>query len=233
MLIDGPRALSLALQNNFRLEAIYFTQDTAPQYTHLLQQASQKKTILQPVSAAVFNKIGYGDNPAGILGLAPQPSFSLSQLPQSENPLYIVTEGLEKPGNLGAILRSADAAGVTGLIVCNSQTDIYNPNVIRASRGAFFTVPLVQVGSEEVVCWLHENRIQILAASPAADQLYTEVDLRQPIALVLGSEHSGLTNIWLQQTLIRVPMIGQVDSLNVAQTASILMFEAVRQRTVN
>lgn len=229
MLIDGIPALTMALKNDFPIDTLYFNQDKAE--AKLLQLAQAKGVICQPVTSLVFQKIGYGDNPDGHLGLAPQPPFSLANLPCPSNPFYIIAEGLEKPGNLGAILRSADAAGVTGLIVCNSQTDIYNPNVIRASRGTFFSVPIACGSFFEVPQWLHERKIRILAAAPDADQLYTDVDLTGPTALVLGTEHAGLTNRWLNQTLIRIPMAGQVDSLNVAQTATILMFEAIRQRS--
>lgn len=229
MLIDGIPALTMALKNDFPINTLYFNQDKAE--AKLLQRAQAKGVICQPVTPLVFQKIGYGDNPDGHLGLAPQPPFSLVNLPCPSNPLYIIAEGLEKPGNLGAILRSADAAGVTGLIVCNSQTDIYNPNVIRASRGTFFSVPIACGSFFEVSQWLHERRIRVLATTPDADQLYTDVDLTGPTALVLGTEHTGLTNRWLNQTLIRIPMAGQVDSLNVAQTATILMFETIRQRS--
>jgi TrmH family RNA methyltransferase len=142
----------------------------------------------------------------------------------------VVTEGLEKPGNLGAILRSADAAGVTGLIVCESQTDIWNPNVVRASQGAFCTVPIAIASAPEALDWLRQHHFQILVATPAARQCYTELDLRLPSALIMGAEHTGVSPIWHSERPIRIPMAGQVDSLNVAQAAAILLFEAVRQR---
>jgi TrmH family RNA methyltransferase len=180
---------------------------------------------------AVFRKIGYCDNPDGVLGVATQPRAELTALPTRGVPLYVVTERLEKPGNLGAILRSADAAGVTGLIVCDSQTDIWNPNVIRASQGAFCTVPIAIASAPEVLDWLRQHHIQILVAMPAARQCYTEVDLRLPSALIMGAEHTGVSPIWDGERSVHIPMAGQVDSLNVAQAAAILLFEAVRQRT--
>src|SRR5215813_3723899 len=142
MLIDGARALRLALHNTFPVTTIYVAEDVAHTYADLLQRARVAGITLQEVSAAVFHKIGYGDNPDGVLGVAVQPRTALTDFPVQGVPLYVVTEGLEKPGNLGAILRSADAAGVTGLIVCDTQTDIWNPNVIRASQGAFCTVSI-------------------------------------------------------------------------------------------
>ncbi len=230
MLIDGARALRMALDNHFDIDAIYFSETQRAEHAELLHQATLKNIALQPVSAAVFSKIGYGDTPDSILGLAEQPTLSLDNLPRSQNPLYIIAEGLEKPGNLGAILRSADAAGVDGLILCNPQTDIYNPNVIRASRGTFFSVPMAQAAVEETFHWLREEALQIVAAAPESDRRYTQVDMRPPTAIILGAEHAGLSDAWRKRTLVTIPMRGQADSLNVAQSASILMFEALRQR---
>jgi TrmH family RNA methyltransferase len=230
LLIDGARALRLALHNAFPITAMYFAEDVAPVHADLLQHARAAGIALQAVTAAVFHKIGYGDNPDGVLGVAPQPSVCLARLPGTAVPLYVITEGLEKPGNLGAILRSADAAGVTGLIVCESQTDIWNPNVIRASQGAFCTVPIAVAGAAEVQRWWRQHPLQLLAATPTANRLYTEVDLRLPSALILGAEHTGLSPTWHSAIPICISMAGQVDSLNVAQAASIILFEAVRQR---
>jgi TrmH family RNA methyltransferase len=230
MLIDGARALRLALHNAFPVMTIYFAADVAHTHADLLQRARATGVALQEVSAAVFHKIGYGDNPDGILGVATQPGAELTALPARGLPLYVVTEGLEKPGNLGAILRSADAAGVTGLIVCESQTDIWNPNVVRASQGAFCTVPIAIASAPEVLDWLRQRHIQSLVATPSASQCYTEVDLRPPSALIMGAENTGVSPIWYGERSVRIPMAGQVDSLNVAQAAAILLFEAVRQR---
>src|SRR3989441_1384930 len=231
LVIDGARALRLALHNAFPVTTIYFAEDVAHTHADLLQRARVTGVALQEVSAAVFHKIGYGDNPDGVLGVAAQPRAELTALPARGLPLYVVTEGLEKPGNLGAILRSADAAGVTGLIVCDSQTDVWNPNVIRASQGAFCTVPIAIASAPEVLDWLRQRHIQILVATPAASQGYTEIDLRLPSALIMGAEHTGVSPIWHSALPIRIPMAGQIDSLNVAQAAAILLFEAVRQRS--
>lgn len=231
MLIDGIRPLSLALRNGFQVDTLYFCQARASPV--LLELARAKGVRLQPVDEAVCRKIGYGDNPDGHLGLAAQPVFDLAQLPLQPNPIFLIAEGLEKPGNLGAILRSADAAGITGLLVCDGQTDIYNPNVIRASQGAIFTVSLAVADYQMTVRWLSDNEIAIYAASPEAAQNYTTVDLSGAIALVVGAEAAGLTDRWAEFGAIKIPMQGQVDSLNVAQTATLLMFEAVRQRASN
>ena len=230
MLIDGVRALRLALKNGFAVETLFVSEGRLnPEIAHLTER---KRVPIQPVSEAAFQKIGYGDNPDGYLGLAPHPAFVLENFPVPDNPVYLIADGLEKPGNLGAILRSADAAGISGLIICNPRTDIYNPNIIRASQGAFFAVSIWVCEFLELADWLHENKIQIFAATPDGQTPYTAVDLCRPTALVVGSEDNGLRDAWLRETCIHVPMAGQVDSLNVAQTATLLMFEAVRQRAI-
>lgn len=228
MLIDGEQALRLALLRNFPVDCIYYHEEIVQ--SEMLDQARNNKIPLQPLSSGVFEKISYGNAPDPFVGLAPQPDFSINTFLPTAAPLYMIAEGLEKPGNLGAILRSADAAGVTGLILCGSRTDIYNPNLIRASRGAFFTVPLAQTSSDAAIHWLKDRGIKILAASPDAVRLYSRIDLLGPTAIAVGAEHQGLSAPWLAETIIKIPMSGQVNSLNVAQAASILMFEAVRQR---
>lgn len=232
LLIDGARALHLALANGMQLAALYVDEAVLDTHAALLHRAAAAGVTLQPVTAAVFRKIGYGEHPDGVLGLASQPRMCLSRLLRPPMPLYVIVEGLEKPGNLGAILRSADAAGVTGIILCDNQIDVWNPNVIRASQGACFTVPLAIASAAAALAWLRQGGIRILAATPTARQLYTQVDMRGPCALVFGAEHHGLSEVWQHDTLLRIPMGGQVDSLNVAQAASILVFEAVRQRSL-
>jgi len=230
MLIDGARALRLALRNGFPVRTVFIAEDVVSAHDDLLAETRQAGAAIQPVTAAVFAKIGYGDSPDGVLGLAPQPDFRLDDLPQPANALYLIAEGLEKPGNLGAILRSADAASVAGLLVCDSRTDIYNPNVIRASRGAFFSVPVAVAPTAAAIDWLTGRGVQIVAATPAAERPYFDVDMRRATAIAVGAEHSGLTDVWFRHPTVRLPMAGQVDSLNVAQSASILLYEAVRQR---
>ena len=232
LLIDGARALRMALRNDFPVSAVYFSQAVADQQADLIQNTQDAGGRIQPVTPAVFRKISYGEHSDGLLGVAPCPHVALASLPPTVNkPLYLVAEGLEKPGNLGAMLRSADAAGATALILCDGRTDLWNPNVIRASQGACFVVPVAITTAKDTLTWLRRKAIQIIAAAPLAPRLYSEIDLRLPSALVLGSEHDGLTSVWRGETCVCIPMAGQVDSLNVAQTASILLFEAVRQRS--
>lgn len=230
LLIDGVRALRMALSNGFPVSEVYFSQVVAAKQADLLRNVQDAGGNLQPVTPAVFRKIGYGEHSDGLLGLAPCPYATLANLPATRKPLYLVVERLEKPGNLGAILRSADAAGATALVLCDGRTDLWNPNVIRASQGACFSVPVAVATAKGALLWLRHGAVQIIATAPLAPRSYYELDLRLPSALVLGAEHDGLTSVWRGETRVRIPMAGQMDSLNVAQTASILLFEAVRQR---
>ena len=232
MLIDGAREVRMALANNFPVDTVFVWDERAARHADLLATAAENSVRVQPVNGAVFRKIGYGDNPDGILAIAPQPDFSLDALACPPDALFLVAEGVEKPGNLGAMLRSADAAGVTALILCDSVTDICNPNTVRASRGAFFTVPIAVAATADTIRWLHANQVQIVAASPAGTLFHFEADFRPATAIAVGAEHAGLSARWFDETLVKIPMFGQVDSLNVAQSASILLFEAVRQRLV-
>ena len=156
----------------------------------------------------------------------------LEDLKTKENPLIIVLESVEKPGNLGAVLRSADSAGADAVIVCDPLTDLYNPNLIRASIGAIFSIPTVAVSSAMAIDWLKTNRIQILTAQLQDSELYYDTDMTGGTAIVMGTESTGLTDIWRQNAdrHIRIPMLGQLDSLNVSVSAAILLYEAVRQR---
>ena len=230
ILIDGARALRMALCNGFPVSAVYFSQAVADKQADILRKTQDAGGRVQAVAPAVFRKISYGDHPDGLLGVAPCPHVTLADLPGASQPLYLVAEGLEKPGNLGAMLRSADAVSATALVLCDGRTDIWNPNVIRASQGACFAVPVAIATATETLLWLRRGAVQVVAAAPTAPQSYYEVDLRPASALVLGAEHDGLTPVWRHEIRVRIPMAGQVDSLNVAQTASILLFEAARQR---
>jgi TrmH family RNA methyltransferase len=156
----------------------------------------------------------------------------LSGIPVRENGLYLLAESIEKPGNLGSMLRSADAAGVDGLIICDRQTDIYNPNVIRASTGALFSVPLAETDNESALAWLKEHHILSIATTPHTDKCYTDIDMRGPVAIVMGTEQTGLTDFWLENADLPavIPMLGKIDSLNVATATTILLYEAARQR---
>ena len=199
----------------------------------LLGVDSKNAEILE-VSSRVYEKIAYRESTEGIVAVVKVRKNTLYDFAEKENPLYVVVEAVEKPGNLGAILRSADAAGIDGVIVCDPLTDLYNPNLIRASIGAVFTVPTVACTSEECIAWLKENNIQILTAQLQDSSLYYDVDMKKAIAIVMGTEATGLTTQWREAAdrHIRIPMCGKLDSLNVSVSSAILMFEAVRQRQI-
>ena len=184
------------------------------------------------VSPDVYAKVAYRGSTEGVIAEVRTRSLQLDDLKLGEHPLIVVLESVEKPGNLGAILRSADASGVDAVVVCDPLTDLYNPNLIRSSVGAAFTVPCVACRSEECIAFLKQRGIKILTAQLQDSHLYYDTDMTCGTAIVMGTEHSGLTPQWRQaaDSHIRIPMQGRVDSLNVSVSAAILMFEAVRQR---
>lgn len=226
MLVEGFDELTLAL----RCGLIPQTLLTAPELASRALTFSHPETLT--VSRAVFEKISHRENPDGWLGIFPTPKPSLGGLTLSETPLVIVAESIEKPGNLGAILRTADAAGVDAVLVCDPRVDVWSPNVIRASRGAVFAVPVVEVDSASALEWLRSGKMRILAATPSAEMLYTDVHMDEPLAIAVGTEDEGLTDLWMQNAdlRVRIPMAGQVNSLNVSIATALITYEFVRQR---
>jgi TrmH family RNA methyltransferase len=227
MLVEGFDELTLALGSGLQPEALL----TAPELASRSIDMANAETIT--VTRAVFEKISYRDNPDGWLGIFPIPTRRLEDIQLSSSPLVIVAESVEKPGNLGAILRTADAAHVDALLVCDPRVDLWNPNVIRASRGAVFTVPTVEVESADALTWLRSNKMRVLAATPSATQIYTDVNMKEPLAIAVGTEDMGLTDFWMQNAdlQVRIPMLGMVNSLNVSIATALITYEAVRQRT--
>jgi TrmH family RNA methyltransferase len=234
MLIEGYREILRAIENHhaptqlFTCPALFLGENEPA----LIARCVAAGAELVECSAPVFEKIAYRDRPEGLLALAPQLNCSLDRLTVPENPLVLVAESIEKPGNLGTLLRSADAAGAHAVIVADPLTDVHNPNVVRASTGMLFAVPLAVAETAEVLAWLRANKIRILAATPHADTDYTAVDLTQGVAIVVGTEQLGLSDVWMTAAdiQVRIPMLGKADSLNVAQAATLLLYEAVRQR---
>jgi len=184
------------------------------------------------VAPQVYEKMAYRGSTEGVIAVVRERQRSLEDLQLSASPLIIVLERVEKPGNLGAVLRSADAAKADAVIVCDPLTDLYNPNLIRSSIGAIFSVPCVACSSEECIAFLKARGIQILTAQLQDSSLYYDTDMLRATAIVMGTESTGLTDVWRQaaDAHIRIPMLGQLDSLNVSVSAAILLFEAVRQR---
>jgi TrmH family RNA methyltransferase len=233
-LVEGYREVRRALEKNIRLIELYFSPEwfLGENEPALIEQARQAGAQLLELSKDAFAKCAYRDRPDGLLAVAPQWKNALSDLKLSPKPFLLVVESIEKPGNLGTILRSADAAGVDGVIVCDAVTDVFNPNVVRSSTGVLFSVPIVVAESAMVHAWLVEKGIRIVATTPDTPNIYTKVDLGGPLAIVMGSEQYGLSKFWLKESnlLVRIPMAGQADSLNVAMATIITLFEAVRQR---
>lgn len=231
ILVEGVDELTLALACGFQPRTLL----SAPELVSralTVPHAGDHPLETLTVSRAVFEKISYRENPDGWLGLFPMPSSNLNDLKLSANPLVLVAESLEKPGNLGAILRTADAARVDAVLVCDPRVDVWSPNVIRASRGAVFAVPVVEVGSAEALSWLRSGKMRVLAATPSAEEMYTNVNMQGPLAIAVGTEDQGLTGFWLNNSDLRVsiPMLGKVNSLNVSIAAALMTYEAVRQR---
>jgi len=237
MLIEGYRGVLRAHANAYPLEVLFICPELyqGVNDAELVAACAASGVEIIETSAEVFIKMAYRDRPEGLLAVAPQRHLTLAAMPEtSAPPLLLVAEAIEKPGNLGTMLRSADATGVSSLVLCDRCTDLFNPNVVRASVGTLFTVPVLEATSDETIAWLRRRSITILAATPHADKLYTEVDMTTATAVVVGSEQYGLSEKWLEQAdiTVRIPMLGQADSLNVATAATLLMYEAVRQRAV-
>jgi len=235
-LIEGYRELRRAVDNGWTIKTLFFCSDLflGENEPDLISQIEADKALVYECTPSVFQKISYRDRPDGLLAVAVQRRDSLGLLGSqlSDNPILVVAEAIEKPGNLGSILRSADGIGADGVIVCDRCTDIYNPNVVRASVGTLFTIPVVEAKGGETSFWLQEQGIEVVATSPAAELEFTEADLSGPVAIVVGTEQIGLTEMWLASADIKVsiPMRGEADSLNVATATTLLLYEALRQR---
>jgi TrmH family RNA methyltransferase len=237
IVVEGRREIELAIKSGQKLEQLFYCSDFFGDDESFKFIGATSGEIIatyqgQPVDPSVFTKIAYKENPDGWLATFIVPDMSLSDIRLGACPLVLVLEAVEKPGNLGAILRTAYAAGVEAVIVADPLTDIYNPNVIRASQGHVFTVPLAAAGKEDVLAWLKEKNLKILSAALPAEKLYTDMNWRQPAAIIFGTEADGLSDFWLDSsdTLIKIPMRAGIDSLNLSVSAGIVLYEAQRQR---
>ena len=244
--VEGRRELEHCLEGGFKIKTVFvcpeiagFTGEEALSSASLRDpiRANASESASSPVNCIevpelLYRKIAYRDSTEGIMAEVQYKALSLDDLHLPENPLIVVLESVEKPGNLGAVLRSADAAGADAVLIGDPLTDLYNPNLIRASIGAVFTVPVVAAPSADIIAFLKARGIQILTAQLQDSSLYYDIDMRRGTAIVMGTESTGLTQIWRQaaDAHIRIPMLGRLDSLNVSVSAAILLFEAVRQR---
>jgi TrmH family RNA methyltransferase len=234
-LVDGGREARRAIEAGMDVETAFLcrellTSDDARAAVAALGRATGRRELLE-VSARAFEKLAYGDRSDGIVLVVRPRARTLADLELPESPLVLVTEDVEKPGNVGAILRSADGAGADAVIAVGG-TDLFNPNVIRASVGTVFSVPVVAAPVDEVIAWLRANALRIIATRVDSPTLHADAELRGPVALVLGSEADGLSPAWQGADVesIRLPMEGIADSLNVSAAAAILLYEAWRQR---
>lgn len=232
--VEGGREIGHCLSAGFRPETVFVCPEIyrgAAGETDDLEAAVPICRVFA-VSEAVYAKMAYREGTEGIVAVFREKRLTLSDLNLPEKPLVMVLESVEKPGNLGAILRSADACSADAVIICDPLTDLYNPNVIRASIGAVFTVPVVVCTSEEAIAWLRSRGIAILTAQLQDSVLYYDTDMTGPTAIVMGTEDRGLSQPWRSAATarIRIPMLGALDSLNVSVSAAILLFEALRQR---
>lgn len=235
MIVEGYRECIRALDCGYVPRAIFHCPEMYLKNENeaaLVERCASLGADVYTCSKICFEKIAYKERPDGLLMIGPHVAVRLEDLSLPENALVIVTEGVEKPGNLGTILRSADAAGAAAVIVCDRVTDVHNPNVVRASTGALFSVPVAEASSDEAIEFLKKRSFSILAASPHAEKLHFEADLTGPVAVALGAEQYGLTAKWMDgaDLRVRIPMLGLSDSLNVSAAATILVHEAVRQR---
>ena len=243
--VEGARELSHCLEAGYTVKTIFICPAIADGLTEegVVSQISghprpdkREGPAVEPLvielPEQLYRKVAYRESTEGILAEVEYKTLGLKNLQLPENPLIMVLESVEKPGNLGAVLRSADAAKADAVLICDPLTDLYNPNLIRASIGAIFTVPTVAVSSEEAIAFLQARDIQILTAQLQDSSLYYDVDMKRGTALVMGTESTGLTPLWRKAATshIRIPMLGRLDSLNVSVSAAILLFEAVRQR---
>ena len=236
ILIDGIREVGRALDGGVNLLEVFVEESNLS--TTVSQDISKllgrlPRELLQPVTPSIMQKLSYGQRQSEIVCVAQSPALELSRLPIAvENSLWLVIDRIEKPGNLGAILRSADAAGVSAVLLADPACDVFNPNAIRASLGTIFTVPLASADSHAIVNYLHHAGCKIFAARVEASKPYWDAVFTSSSAIVLGCEATGLGDNWRGESIenISIPMSGSADSLNLSVSASILMFEAIRQR---
>ena len=231
-LVDGIREISRALGAGARVRELFAVDDPDPTLAATVETARDAGASIVTVDRRVVDHLGYGERSEGLVAVIEIPSTTLSAIRLSEDPLVVVLEGIEKPGNLGAVLRTADATGAACVISADARTDMFNPNTIRASLATVFTVPVASESSDVARSWLREHGLRIVSARVDGAVAWSDAELTGPVAIVLGSEADGLTDAWSGDEIesVRLPMLGAADSLNVSITAAVLLVEARRQR---
>lgn len=230
-LIEGASEVTKALVQGIRGQALYVSGEDATDQSVADAARAAGIEVVEAAESA-YRRMAYRDGATGVLLVAEQFDTGLAALDAGKAPLVLVVEAIEKPGNLGTILRTAEGAGVDAVIVCDPATDVFNPNVVRASLGTVFWLPVAVAPSNEAIIWLRQLGTRLIASTPAAVLPHHEADMRGPVALIVGAEHAGLSRIWLDQAddQVHIPMRGRGDSLNAAASAAVLLYEAVRQR---
>ncbi len=232
-LIEGYRELRRAVDAGRSIEALFYSPELflGENEDALIRESNARELFC--CTPEVFAKISYRDRPDGLLAVSRQNHLPLSSLELKKNPFLLIAECIEKPGNLGSILRSCDAAGVDSVLVCDPMTDIHNPNVVRSSVGTLFTQPVLEADGEETMAFLKKEKISLVAATPHAELEYTQADFTGPVAIAVGAEQLGLSDRWMQNAdiKVRIPMSGAADSLNVAAATTLLLYEVLRQRS--
>lgn len=231
--IEGFREITLAIKGNYEVVTLFFCPDFFDDSE--LSQVTNKNTDTIEISKEVYQKLAYRSTTEGVIAIARSKDLDIRTLKLSVNPLLLIAEAPEKPGNLGALFRTADAANVDAVIIANPKTDIYNPNIIRSSVGCVFTRQIATGTTLEIITFLKKNNINIYAAALSSSVNYTSVNYALPTAIVVGTEATGLSDDWLENSTqnIIIPMEGEIDSLNVSVSAAILIFEAKRQRNLS
>lgn len=229
-IIEGKKEISMAIEAGYKIGNLFFCEEIVS--VEDIPSALKDEKLLIPVSKEVFDKIAVREGTGGMIAVAQMRVHALDHISLSKNPLILILEGVEKPGNLGAILRTADAANVDAVIICDPHTDFYNPNVIRSSLGCVFTKQVASATSEETIAWLRKNNIGIFCTYLKASQPYHEVNYTKPCAIVMGTEATGLTDVWVKNSdnNIIIPMLGIIDSMNVSTATAVVVYEAKRQR---
>jgi len=225
-LIEGEREIEMAVKTGVKLQTLFY----CPALAKSLLAMDEK--IIFEVSKKIFEKISFRENPDGFLAVAKTFEHKLVDIKLSNQPLVLMAESIEKPGNLGAIARTAEAVGLDAIILIDPKVEVYNPNVIRASQGAIFDITVVKSSKEEILKWCQKNKIQIIVTTSKAEKIYTEIDYKKPTAIVVGSEDKGLSQRWLSLSneTVRIPIRGKITSLNVSVATAVVLYEAVRQR---
>ncbi|MBT8278665.1 MAG: RNA methyltransferase [Bacteroidia bacterium] len=232
-LIEGLREVSLAIKGGYTMQSILFNPSVIS--IEKVNDLIGNQTECIEVSNEVYERLAYRESTQGIIAVSEAKSFDLESISLSENPLILVAEAPEKPGNIGALLRTADAANVDAVIIANPKTDLFNPNIIRSSVGCVFTNTIATGSTEEIITFLKQHNINMYCASLQASIPYHTADFKSPTAIVVGTESTGLSASWIDNATqyIIIPMQGEIDSLNVSVSAGILIFEAKRQRNFN